>query len=798
MNRVPARRPALSKRRRKGKHATPPVTARRTKAPAGSDELKVVGQRVPLFDACEKVTGAFKYASDIRLPGMLVGKILRSPHPYARILAMDVTKAQALPGVAAVLTPDDVPEGEWGERSFNYRGRVLNDKPRFAGDEIAAVAAVNEHVAEAALALIEIKWEVLPHVFGVMDAIKPDAPQVAPYGNVRSTVVEAGDLQKGFKKADLVVEHEAAMGNQSHAPLGRNACVVSWEGDQMTLWTGTQTPFPLRDELARILKLPQNRVRVIGMPTGSSNGLWWACNFQFIAAYLARKAGRPVKIELTQEEAMATVKRRETPTVWGKLGVKRDGTFVAMHVKHYFDNGAHGFKAYPFESVSDLWGRHRPAIRFEFYGVNTNTPNAGCMRGVGDLTISFCTEPLIDKAAAALGMDPLEIRLKNHIIAGDPIHSQKNIYKRFNVPFPGERLTSGAMDQCIKRGAAAFGWKDKWRGFGKPTAVNGNKVRAVGMACACHICGGRHLGSPSVIVKVNHDGSVNLLTGVGRMGQGVETTQAQIAAEELGVPLESITGTHADSGVCPWSPSTVGSVNAHQTGMVTRAAARDAKKQILALAGREMKVPPRELDIKDGWIYAKARPKKRIAFAEMTRKVHPEWLTPPYIIGRAAGNLPVGRIAKMFMAHFVEIELDVETGVSKLLKVVAVHDSGRIINPAVCENQVAGGVMIGGGFVLSENLVWDPKTGRVLNPNFADYKILNALDAPLLDISFAEVIDPVGPFGVKGIGEGATCPTPSAIGQAIYNAIGVRLNAPFTPERVLEAIKEQRTGGRAA
>ena len=777
-------RSARSRSTRKAKPGRPPAAA---------EKLNVIGRRVPLLDAYEKVTGGFKYAVDVSLPGMLVGKILHSPHPHARMLSIDVSKAAALPGVAAVLTPQDVPQEEWGERSFNYRGRVLNDKPRFVGDEIAAVAAVNEHVAEAALALIEIKWEVLPHVFGIMDAVKPDAPQVTPYGNVRSSVVESGDLAKGFKQSDLIVEHEASMGNQSHAPLGRNGCVVTWEGKKMTLWTGSQTPFQLRDELARVLKMPQNGVRVVGMPTGSSNGLWWACTFHFIAAFLSRKAGRPVKIELTQEEAMATVKRRETPILWGRLGVKRDGTFTAIHFKHYFDNGAHGYKAYPFESVSDLWGRHRPAIRFEFYGVNTNTPNAGCMRGVGDLTISFCMEPLIDKAAAQLGMDPLAIRLKNHIIAGDPIHSQKNIYKRFNVPFPGEHLTSGGMDQCIKKGAVAFGWKDKWRGYGQPTSVSGNKVRAVGMACACHICGGRHLGSPSVIVKVNHDGSVNLLTGVGRMGQGIETTQAQIVAEELGVPLESITGTHGDSDVCPWSPSSVGSVNAHQTGRVTKAAARDAKEQILALASREMKVPARELDIKEGWIRVKASPKKRIAFSEMTRKVHPEWLTPPYVVGRATGNLPVGKIAKMFMAHFVEIELDTETGVTKLIKIVAVHDSGRIINPEVCENQVSGGASIGGGFALTENLVWDPKTGRVLNPNFVDYKILNALDVPPIDISFADVIDPVGPFGVKGIGEGATCPTPSAIGQAIYNAIGVRLNAPFIPEQVLEAIKERRT-----
>jgi xanthine dehydrogenase molybdenum-binding subunit len=235
----------------------------------------------------------------------------------------------------------------------------------------------------------------------------------------------------------------------------------------------------------------------------------------------------------------------------------------------------------------------------------------------------------------------------------------------------------------------------------------------------------------------------------------------------------------------------VGSVNAHQTGLATKAAAADAKRQLLELAGRHLGVKPDELDIKDAWIYAKKNPEMGVVCSEMTCKVHPDWLTPPSIIGRAVCNLPPSRIAKMFMAHFVEIELDTETGEVKIRKIVAVHDSGQIINPEVCENQVAGGALIGSGFALSEELVWDQKTGRVLNPNFMDYKIFTALDAPPIDISFADLIDPVGPFGAKSIGEGATCPTTPAIGQAIYNAIGVRLDAPFTPEKILKALHER-------
>lgn len=766
-----------------------------------AEQFAVIGKRIPVLDAYEKVTGILGYAVDMTLPGMLVAKVLRSPYAHARILRIDTSKAEALPGVEAVITHQDVPKEEWLDRSFNYLGRVLDNRVRFVGDEVAAVAAVDKYVAEAALNLIEIDWQELPHVFDIMEAAKPDAPQLTTYptvrnalieshGNVRSSVIEVGNLDKGLRDADLVVEHETTMGNQQSAPIGRNACLASWEGQKLTIWTSTQTPFPLRDQLAKSLKLPQQKVRVINLPTGASQGLWWANNFHFITAYLAKKARRPVKLDLTQEECFATVKRRETPISWAKLGVKRDGTFTAIHFKHYFDNGAYGYKFYPYESVSDLWGGQKPAIKFEFYGVNTNTLTAGCMRGVGDLTMTFCMEQVIDKAAEALGMGPLEIRLKNHIRAGDPIHSQANIYKRFGVPFPGEYLSSGALDECITKGAERIGWNQKWKGWSRPSAVHGTKRRGLGMAVACHISGGRHLGCPTVVIKVNHDGSINLLTGVGRMGQGVETTQAQIAAEELGVPVESIVGTHADTEVCPWSPGTLASVNAHQTGLATRAAAADAKRQILQLASRHLEVRPEDLDIMDGRIFVKEQPKRGLAFAEMTSKVHPEFLTPPYIIGQASTNLPPSLIAKMFMAHFVEVEVDTENGEVKLLDFVAVHDSGTIINPEVCENQVAGGAILGGGFALREDLILDEKTARVLNPNYFDYHIPTSMDTPPLDISFVEVRDPVGAFGVKGIGEGSSCPTPTAVAQAIYNAIGVRIAAPFTPEKILTALRK--------
>jgi len=754
-----------------------------------ANELSVVGRRLPLKDAYEKVTGELKFAVDISLPGMLYGKILRSPYAHAKIVRIDVTRAQLLHGVEAVITYKDLPREEWIERSFNYRGPVLDERVRFAGDEVAAVAAKDKFTAEEALAQIEVEYEELPHVFDLEKAMEPDAPKVSPHGNVRQpSIYEWGNLEKGFAEADLIVEHKTKMGSQQVAPIGRNACIANWKGKKLTVWTSTQTPFQLRDELARFLKMLQNNVRVIGLPTGPSFGLWWSNNFHFITVFLAKQAGRPVKLELTQEESFATVKRRDTPVSYGKLGVKKDGSFTAIQFKHYFDNGAYGFKSNPYESVSDLWGGRTPHGRFEMYGVSTNLLTCGCMRGVGDISMTFCMEQLIDKAAEELKMDPLEIRLKNHIRTGETIRSRDRPYKAFGLAVPDIVLSSCGLDECIRKGAEAIGWKEKWKGWGKPTEVCGTRNRAVGMAVACHISGAKFLGCPSAIVRVNPDGSVNLLSGVGCMGQGAETTQAQIAAEELGVPFENITCVQGDTETCPWSPPTVGSINAHQTGMATQAAAADAKRQLCELASGELGADPADLDVKGGIIHVKGQLKKGIPITDVTSKIRPETLSPPSIIGRAWKNVPESPIAKLFMAHFVEIEVDTETGEVKIIKYVAAHDSGRIINPDICENQVSGGVLLGCGFGLVEGLIFDKETGRVLNHNFLDYKIFTALDTPDIESIFVDLIDPVGPFGVKGIGEATAAPAPTAVAQAIYNAIGVRLEVPITPEKILEAL----------
>jgi CO/xanthine dehydrogenase Mo-binding subunit len=761
-------------------------------------KLSQVGRSVPLEDAYEKVTGQMDFTADLTPQGTLYAKILRSPFTHAKIVNINTDKAEALPGVEAILTYQDITNKEWMEESLNYLGPVLDDRVRFIGDDVAAVAAISEEIAEQALELIEVEYDELPSVLGLEEAMKPDAPQVCPHGNVREpTIVDWGDLEIGFKEADHIVEYQTTMEAQAHAPIGLNGCIAEWIGEKVTIWTCTQTPFAIRDVMAEYLEIPMNRVRVVGLAAGGSFGLWWLNNFHFLTVLLAKKARKTVKLILTREETFNAVKRRDIPKTTVKLGVKEDGVFTAIHMKHLFDNGAYGFKVNPYESISDLWHRHTQHGKFEFYGVSNNLLTSGCMRGVGDLTEAFCMEQVIDMAAEKIGMDPLEIRLKNHVRAGDPQRSDNFAFVAMKIPIPDIVLSSSGMEQCIKQGAEAIDWKNKWKGFGKPYSIDGSKRRAIGVGTASHVSGQRHLGSPAVFIKVYHDASVHILTGVGRCGQGVETTQAQIVAEELGIPAEMVKGVHGDTDACPWAQATVASTHAHITGLASRAAAADAKQKILKLAGTVINCDPSDIDIKNAIIFQISKPDNAIPITDVTNKILPAdgTLFGPTIIGASVNNVPVSPVARMYMAHFVEIEVDMETGKIKLLDYVAATDSGTIINPEVAENQIIGGVIQAAGLALSERLIFDENSGQILNPNFIDYKLLRAADLCEIKVIFVEEKDPVGAWGIKGIGEGVLAPVPAAINSALFNATGIHFNTlPLVPEKILTAIKENERG----
>jgi xanthine dehydrogenase molybdenum-binding subunit len=772
-------------------------------------EFTVVGKGVPEKWAKEKVTGTLKYAVDFVLPGMVYGKILRSAHAHAKIKKIDTSKAEALPGVLGTVTHEDCPDWDWEGVWFNYIGHIMDGKARFVGDEIGAVAATSTEIAEAALDLIEVEYEVLPAVFDLEEAMKEDAPQVRVEGNVREPLVfEWGDIKTGEKESDFVVEANIRFGSQAHSPFGRNACIAEWSGDRLTLWTSSQTPSELREHVATAMGLPHSKVRTIAMPAGCSFGQWWSNNFMMITALLAKKIRRPLKIELTPEESLAYTKRRHTEKFVGRMGGKKDGTLSFIDVYHIHDNGGYGMKPEVGFFCVDQWGGRSPHGKFVSHGVSTNLLTGGCMRGVGDVTMGSAVERLADMLAEKVGMDPVDFRLKNQIQPGDPIRQTwakqflKTSEEEYRKGVPKElkdiwpplfKLSTGSTQEILKKGAEAIGWKDKWCGWKKPYRVEGSKRRAVGVGTGIHLCGEEPEGNTTAIVRILKDGSAKLLVSVGRQGQGAETTQTQVAAEVLGIPYEKFEIQAGDTDAVPFGRGSVASTAMFRSGFATYAAAMDARRQLLEIAAREFyDNDPSKLDTRDGMVFSTDDPAKKVAIADVMTCVRSDSLgSQDDIIGRPAWCMPPSTaFARHFCANFVDLEVDMDTGEIKLLDYVAAQDSGTVVNPKILGNQIIGGAVAGSGFALSEVLVFDDQ-GKIMNPNWTDYKLLRSVDFPNQPrILFHESPEPVGPFGARSAGEAPICAATPAIAQAVYNAIGVWVDVPMTPEKVLRALKK--------
>ena len=764
-----------------------------------SHDLSVIGKSVTVRDAREKVTGSLEYAIDFSIPNMVFGKIIRSPHPHAKVRNIDTSLAEALPGFLGIVTHHDAPNWDWQSCWFNYQGKIMDEWVRFVGDEVAAVAAIDEETAARAARMVKIDYELLPAVFDPEEALKKDAPQVRSEGNARQLkVVEWGDVEQGFKDSEVVVESSMTFGSQSHAPLGRNACIARWISDKVTLWTSTQTPAECQTAVAQAFGIPVSSVRAIALPSGCSFGLWWINNFHMITVLLARKIRRPVKIELTQEECFLGVKRRHLERSKGRIGCSKDGRIIAIEVHHLIDNGGYGFKPDVGFLCVDLWGRG-PHGKFTVQPVSTNLLTAGCMRGVGDVTLGSFTERLLDMAAIKLDIDPLTFRLKNHLRSGEPLRKVPKDYAEYRARFnPGDdwplpnTLASEAIHECLEKGAEAFGWKERWKGWGIPCRVEGSKRWAVGVGTGSHCCGVQQEGNTSAIVKVHVDGSATLLCSIGRQGQSGDTTQAQIVAETLGIPLSRVEVVAGDSDASPWSHGSIASNTTFRTGYATLVASLDAKTQILEIAGKfYLKRNPDDLDIRDGVIFCKDHSSNTIRLQDLMSRLLPHTQSPPsIIIGRSGKPMPPSsNFSRHFAAHFVEVEVDVETGHIRIVDYLASQDSGTVLNPKVLENQVTGGAIAASGFALVESLVFDEKTGEIKNPNFLDYKVLRTTDFPVAPrVMFCESYDPVGPYGAKGAGEAPIAAPIPAISQAVYNAVGVWLDIPMTPERVLKAL----------
>jgi CO/xanthine dehydrogenase Mo-binding subunit len=770
-------------------------------------QLKTVGKGVPVKDAVEKVTGTLKYGVDFAVPGMAFGKILRSPYPHARVVRIDTSKAEALPGVLGVVTHLDAPSGIWENAWFNYRGRVLDGVARFVGDDVAAVAATSEEIAEAALEFIEIEWERLPAVFDAEEARRPGAPQIREEGNERPAyVVEWGDVAAGSSEADVIIDCDITFESQQYAPLGRNACVAEWNGDRVTVWTSSQTPSELRDGIHEALEIPLSKIRVMALPSGSSFGQWWSANFMLITVLLARKIRRPVKIELTNEECMATVKRRHRERTRGRMGARRDGTLTLAEFDHVIDNGGYGFKDDVGFFCVDMWGKAHNG-HYAIHGVNTNLLTAGCMRGVGDVTLGSAVEMTANRMAQALDIDPITFRLKNQIRPGDPLrmrHSRaymKGSVEEYLARIPEEQrkgwpklfhLSSGSTEELLKKGAEAFGWSERWKGWGVPHTIEGSLRRAVGVGTGAHVCGVEFEGSTSAVVRINPDGSAKVFASCGRQGQGSETTLSQVASEALGIPFDQVEIETGDTDSAPWSHGSLASNTMFRIGWAVQAAALDAKRQLLEIAGNEFfEASPSDLFVDDGVVRIVGGGAEGVPIPVILNhfRAHDTLGQTSSITGRPATPMPPSTtFARHFAAHFVEVEVDVETGAIRLLDYLASQDSGTVVNPQVLKNQAIGGAVCGAGFALYEQLVFD-KDGRILNANLLDYKLLRCADFPYqAKVLFGDSYDPVGPFGARGAGEAPIAAADSAVQQAVYNAIGVWVNMPMTPERVLAAL----------
>ena len=761
-------------------------------------EFSVIGKRFSQADGPAKATGAAKYTGDIKLPGMLIGKVLRSPYPHARIKRIDKSKAEELPGVEAVITWEDTPKIPYAssfrdlpmapsgslQRADEY---ILADKARYVGDAIAAVAAVNEQVAEEALKLIEVEYEKLPFVILPREAIKPEAPKIHDYAENNVAVhlgypLAEGDVEKGFQESDVVLEETFSVSKQVAGHLETQACIANVEPTgKITCYSPCQLPFPLRRELAKMFNLPEGMINVVSPFVGGSFGARLSVYNEPIAIALALKTRKPVKIEYTKEEDFTCVHTRTADEYTIKMGFKKDGTLHAMQIKVLTWSGAYLGRAQLAGAITLIWGMGHyrcPNRAGECKVVYCNTTPSAAMRGYGNPEIMWGVEQMMDMAAEKLGMDPLEIRLKNIKKAGEP--------SNFGLP-----IESTYLEDCIKAGAERIGWWEK-----RGRKEEGIKRRGIGMATMTH-CSGAYpllLEHSGAIVKFNEDGSVNLVVNPGSPGTHIWGALSQIAAEELGIHPEDIHIVTGETDKTLFDLGSHASRSTYVTGNAVLEAAREAKRQLLERAAKMLEASPEDLEVKDKRVYLKSAPEKGLSVSEVVRSAM--WDMKGECLNIAGKSSFASKwTSPPTAAYFAEVEVDIETGEVKVLRFITAVDCGTAINPMTVEGQCEGGIQQGIGYALTEDFVINKETGVLESDNFTTYKMPTALDMPETEIIIINKPDPKGPFGAKGVGEPATVGVAPAIANAIYDAVGVRvLDLPVTPEKLLKALKEKQHG----
>lgn len=747
---------------------------------------EVVGISVPKLDSWQKVTGEAKFGADIHLPGMLHGKILRSKYPHARIMNIDTAGAEKLPGVKAVVTWRDAPDIPIGFYTDDWR-LFAKDKVHYMGDVVAAVAATDPELAAEACELIRVEYEELPGVFDPFEALKPGATLI--HENVPENIacrrrIRKGDPDQVFQKAAYIFEDTFQTQMVDHCPIETHVAVAQWDSNgRLVIWSSTQAPFNNRMTLARGLQIPMNKLRIIATNIGGAFGGKQELMVEPSCALLAKKSGFPVRIVVDREEEFTASTVRHPFHLTYKTAVDAKGKILARKINIVQDLGAYndlGEGVLRYATLMATGPYRIDHVWIDAIGVYTNTTVGGVMRGVGVPQVCFAGESQLDMIANKIGVDPYDIRMLNALQDGD---STAN----------GQECISIGIRETLKRIREESGYQSKTK----------RKNHGFGLASMIYTCGagGRHDYS-SAVVKMNEDATVVVMTGAPDVGQGARTTLAQIAAQQIGVNYEDVWVDQPDTDV---SPVDLFGANASRityiAGNAVKNAAEEVTKKILAAAANKWEAREDDLEIIEGRVFVKGGGEPLGSLKELVMEMHRPLAQP--IVGSGTYHstaVPMdpqtgqGHVVDiyLFATQLAEVEVDPETGLVKVLNIWSAHDVGRAINPQNIEGQIEGGIQMGLGFALTEEIVLD--NGKTLNPSFTDYKLFTSADMPKIKPLIVEVSEPLGPFGARGVGEATTIPTAGAVANAVYDAIGARIKElPLSPEKVLTAIKEMET-----
>ncbi len=759
-------------------------------------EYSIIGKPLPQVNSREKVSGEAEYIHDIERPRMLHAKVLRSPHAHARIKNIDLSRARSLKGVKAAAAFADTPGLPWGP-IYKEHYIFAKDKVRYVGEEVAAVAAVDEDTAQEALSLIDVEYEPLPAVFDAEEALAEGAPLIhedRPGNLARHVHIERGNVERGFDEAAAIHEGAYDSPHQFQAyiePIGTVAEVDS-QG-RLSVFAPVQSIYFTRELLSEALGIPPSRIRVIQPYIGGAfGGKLGEDQNTHITSFLALMTRQPVRLMNTRLEEFQASRPRMPARVYLKMGARKDGTLSAKETRIIGNNGA--YSCLSLEVVLVTANRmdslyRQENLRTDAYLAYTNLIPAGAFRGFGNPQMAFPLESHIDVLSEKLGMDPMEFHLRNTIRTGETsIH--------------GWQIGSCGIEECIEKAAAQIGWAEK-----RTVQQEGTTRRGVGMACGIHVSANRQLADwdgSAVALKVNEDGKATLISGEGDMGQGSHTMMTQIVAEELGMTPEDVTISSPDTDSTPFCFGGFASRLTMLAGNAVRKAAQEARTQLFEVAAAQLEADAGDLAVADGYIFVKAAPKRKVSLSEAAKGAifrrggqgvfaQSSWDPPTEMADKKTfyGNVAP---AYSFVCMAVEVEVDVETGQVKLTRLVAADDVGKALNPLTVEGQIHGEVVQGAALALHEHVVLE--AGAMANGNFAEYGVPTAECVPMVESVLIEPIDPNGPFGAKGCSETALVPVGAAVANAVYDAVGVRMTAlPIRPAALLRAMREKEGGG---